>query len=164
MKISKNVFYAIIACVAFVALGGRVFGAEETQSKPMIFLVTYRVLDNRPEGSKPSAEEIMRRFAMKVSGTLNNPANEEVRQMTKDGLYGKVIGEVGKDTKVGVLYDNNVVRFVYAPVLETKSYTGVWKSPDGIEFALGLALHPSRDTANVQLGELVIGICGDKCE
>ncbi len=132
---------------------------------PVIFLATSRVMaDNRPVGSQPSAEEIRKRFAIKVSGTINNPANEEERQMTQDGIFGKVIGEVAEDSKVGVLYNGKAVGLVYAPVLETNSFDSIWRSPDGIEFALGFVLHPDRDTSEVQLGELVIAICGDKCE
>lgn len=137
---------------------------QSNGDEPIIFLATKRVMvDQRPAGSKPSAEEIRNRFAIKVSGTLNNPANAEDQRMTADGVFGKVIGEVGEDTQVGVLYEGKAVRLVYAPVLETNSFHSVWRSPDDIEFGLGFALHPS-DTPGVQLGELVIAICGDECK
>lgn len=100
MNNSKHVFYAMIACVAFVVLGGRVFAADpKGESEPRVFAITFNVADIRTTKTNPSTEDIKKNFKFFL-GT-----NFEKREAPVNAAVAKaVLGIVNEGGTLNVLY------------------------------------------------------------
>lgn len=166
MNSLKYMFYAMIACVAVVALSGRMFAAETSESR--ILYAQFKVLDERPAGSLPTAQEFGERFRMALLPVDKKPIKDEMPE-NRLGNGMQEIGSINKDTTFIIFYrsPNGAVTPVrnLGYVLASKdAMIGpvTFSDKDGNNFALAVGV--TSGGGEDRFAAVTIGVCNGICK